>query len=83
MPTIRVRLFAGLHQMIGVREVELSVPDGATVAALTAALGEQYPQVKPFLPSLVCAVAEEYVPSDHVLFEGDSVALIPPVSGGL
>jgi molybdopterin converting factor small subunit len=31
---------------------------------------------------LVCAVDEEYVPSEHVLRDGDHVALIPPVSGG-
>jgi len=45
-------------------------------------LGEEYPIVQAFLPTLVCAVDEEYVPSEHVLAEGDHVALIPPVSGG-
>src|SRR5207302_6678299 len=38
--------------------------------------------VQPFLTTLVCAVDEEYVPSEHVLREGDAVALIPPISGG-
>ena len=31
---------------------------------------------------LVVAVNGEYVPMDHVLADGDEVALIPPVSGG-
>ena len=31
---------------------------------------------------LVCAVDEDYAPGDRVVQDGDSVALIPPVSGG-
>jgi molybdopterin synthase catalytic subunit len=82
MPTVNVRLFAGLREMIGERDVELALPDGATVGELRTRIGEQFPIVRPFLTTLVCAVDEEYVPSDHVLHEGDQVALIPPVSGG-
>ena len=82
MPVIHVRLFAGLHQMIGQREVDLDVPDGGTVSELRIALGERYPHVQAFLPTLVAAIDEDYVPVTHVLHDGDSVALIPPVSGG-
>lgn len=82
MATIRVRLFAGLHQMIGEREIDLDVSDGATVSDLRDALGERYPHVRAFLPTLVAAIDEDYVPITHVLHDGDRVALIPPVSGG-
>jgi molybdopterin synthase catalytic subunit len=82
MPVISVRLFAGLREMIGERDVDVELPEGATVGDLRARLGEEYPIVQAFLPTLVCAVDEEYVPSEHVLQSGDRVALIPPVSGG-
>ena len=82
MPSINVRLFAGLHDLVGKREVVLDVPDGATVMQLRDRLGEEYPIVRPFLSTLVCAVDEEYVTPDHVLRAGEDVALIPPVSGG-
>jgi molybdopterin synthase catalytic subunit len=82
MPTVSVRLFAGLHQLIGERELAMDLRDGATIADLRDRLGAEYPAVQAFLPTLVCAIAEEYVPSDTVLREGDRVALIPPVSGG-
>lgn len=82
MATVNVRLYAGLQDMIGARDVQLQVPDGATIGQLRDRLGEEYPVVQAFLPTLVCAVDEEYVPSDHVLHDGDNVALIPPVSGG-
>ena len=80
--TVHVRLFAGLHDMVGKRDLDLELPEGATIGELRDRLGEEYPIVQPFLSTLVCAVDEEYVPSDHVLSDGDKVALIPPVSGG-
>jgi molybdopterin converting factor small subunit len=82
MPTIHVRLFAGLYQTVGKRQIDLVVPDGGTIADLHESLGAAHPLVKPILPAIVAAVAEEYVGIDYVLHEGDEVALIPPVSGG-
>jgi molybdopterin synthase catalytic subunit len=79
---VNVRLFAGLHDLLGERQVTLELPEGATVADLREQLGRRYPVVTPFLSTLICAVDEEYVPLEHSLREGDDVALIPPVSGG-
>ena len=82
MPSISVRLFAGLRDMVGARSIRLDLPEGATIGDLRERVGQDYPAVRPFLTTLVCAVDEEYVPSSHVLRPGDDVALIPPVSGG-
>ena len=79
---VSVRLFAGLHDIVGRREVELELVDGATVADLRSQLGSRYPAVVPFMSTLVCAVNEEYVNNDYRLSPNDQVALIPPVSGG-
>jgi len=79
---VSVRLFAGLHDLVGRREVELELVDGATVADLREQLASQYPAVAPLMSALVCAVNEEYVPNERRLSPGDEVALIPPVSGG-
>ncbi|HZP56891.1 MAG TPA: molybdopterin converting factor subunit 1 [Dehalococcoidia bacterium] len=82
MPKVNVRLFAGLHDLVGRRDVVLDLPAGATIGQLRDQLANEYPVVQPFLTTLVAAVDEEYVPSEHVLREGESVALIPPISGG-
>ncbi len=79
---VNVRLFAGLHDLLGKRDVVLELAEGATVLQLREQLAKEYPIVTPYLTTLVCAVDEEYVPSEHRLQEGDEVALIPPVSGG-
>jgi molybdopterin synthase catalytic subunit len=79
---VYVSLFAGLKELVGQPKVTLELPEGATVDQLRDRLSEEYPRVIPFLPTLVCAVDEEYVSPDHPLSDGDDIALIPPVSGG-
>ena len=82
MPEIHVRLFAGLHDMVGKRDLVFDMPAGSTIGQLRDRLGLEYPAVQGMLSTLVCAVDEEYVPADHVLRDGDDVALIPPICGG-
>ena len=79
---VNISLFAGLHDLVGKREVMMELADGSTIDQLRNELGALYPVVVPYLATLVCAVADEYVPTDHQLKDGDEVALIPPVSGG-
>jgi molybdopterin synthase catalytic subunit len=74
---VTVRLFAMLRERAGAREVTLELPAGARVSDALAELGP----IAEGLP-LVMAVNREYAPEDHVLDEGDELALIPPVSGG-
>ncbi len=79
---VNIRLFAGLHDLVGKREVMMELADGSTVDQLRDELGTLYPVVIPYLATLVCAVDDEFVSTDHLLADGDEVALIPPVSGG-
>ncbi len=79
---IAVRLFAGLREALDLQEIEVDLPDGANVGDLRAKLGSEWPKLGLFLPSLVCAVNQEYRDDGFVLHEGDEVALIPPISGG-
>jgi MoaE-MoaD fusion protein len=74
---VRVRLFAGLRERAGAREVELELPDGARVADAL----ERMRGLTDGVP-VVMAVNHEYADDDAMLHPGDEVALIPPVSGG-
>ena len=74
---ITVRLFAGLRERAGAGQLELELPDGASVAQVwpTLELGDE--------PSgLLYAVNRVYAEPDRLLADGDEVAMIPPVSGG-
>jgi molybdopterin converting factor subunit 1 len=74
---VRVRLFAGLRERGGVAERELELPDDAQVADAWAELG-----LGDEPSGLLYAVNRRYVDREHVLDDGDELALIPPVSGG-
>jgi molybdopterin synthase sulfur carrier subunit len=82
MPNVSVRLFAGLQGLVGKQALEMALPAGATVATLRDRLVDEYPQVEPFMSTLVCAVDDEMMSSDYVLSEGERVELIPPIAGG-
>jgi molybdopterin synthase catalytic subunit len=73
---IRVRVFAGLRERAGWSECELDRV--ATVADVWPALG-----LGDEPPGLLYAVNQEYAGRDRELADGDEVALIPPVSGGV
>jgi molybdopterin converting factor subunit 1 len=79
---VRVELFAGLREVIGQQEIDVDLARGASVGDLREKLRRDFPQLAPFLPSLVCAVNEEYRLPEYILQDGDEVALIPPISGG-
>jgi molybdopterin converting factor subunit 1 len=80
--TVRILLFAGLRERLRSDWVELELPEGATVAELLAALGEQHPALRELLPPCRVAVEQEFVAAGHRVRAGDEIAVIPPVSGG-
>jgi MoaE-MoaD fusion protein len=71
---VTVRLFAGLRERAGWSQKEI---DAATVADVWSKLdlGNEP-------DGLLYAVNKEYAPKETPLADGDTVALIPPVSGG-
>ena len=78
----RVRFFARLSEIAGMRETEVDVGEGLRVSDVFATLVERWPEMRDLEPSLLYAVNAEYVPPDHPVRPGDELALIPPVSGG-
>jgi len=81
---VTVRLFAGLREVAGSDALveEFAAPD-VTVETLRARLGEAHPKLGPYLSGVAIAVNEEYIlEPGTALHDGDTVALIPPISGG-
>ena len=79
---VNTRFFAIYRERAGLKEEDLYLDEGATSARLVERLSELHPGLFEGGGRLVVAVNGEYVPMDHVLADGDEVALIPPVSGG-
>lgn len=80
--TVRVLVFAAARELLGVREVSLSLAEGATAGDALEALCQRGPLLRPYAHALRLAVNGDYVSPEHVLRTGDEVAVIPPVAGG-
>ncbi|MBM7583972.1 molybdopterin synthase sulfur carrier subunit [Bacillus pakistanensis] len=77
---ITVLFFAGIREEIGLNELKIVEMDNITVHEL-----KQYLQNKYSLSSLnqvVTAINESFVTDDELIKDQDTIAFIPPVSGG-
>lgn len=79
---IKVRLFANLRELVGEREITISVPGGVTVSYLNNEILNKYPQLKSFSNKFVTSVNCKVTTGDTVITSSDEIALLPPVSGG-
>ena len=78
---VRVLLFGSVREALGVKDLDIELETGATVGALRALLAgrhELFSRIR-----LLAAVNQETVDDAQVLAEGDEVAFLPPVSGGM
>lgn len=79
---IKVRLFADLRELVGEREITITVPTGVTVSYLNNEILKRYPQLKSFSNKFVTSVNCKVTTGDTIITSSDEIALLPPVSGG-
>lgn len=80
--TVRLLLFATYRDFAGAPELRLELPAGTTARGLVDTVrqrGGGFARI-PHEPAV--AVNQEYASLEHVLSDGDEVALLPPVAGG-
>ena len=76
---INILFFAHLQDAIGKEKISLEI-DTISIADLKKELASQYKL--PNLDNVMFAINEEYASGEDLVKAGDTVALIPPVSGG-
>ena len=79
---VSVRLFAVARDRVGNEQVEVDLDEGATVADLRRRLSQDWPQLDDLWPYCLLAVNEEYATAQTPISAEDTIACIPPVSGG-
>jgi molybdopterin synthase sulfur carrier subunit len=77
---IRLLYFAILREKLGKQEEMLEF--SGSVEELRKLLVEREPHLEDVLKVCLFAVNQEYVKEDFILKGGETVAVIPPVSGG-
>ena len=76
-----VLYFGVLKDVVGRGRSEMELAEGASVAELLEA--HRGLAKGPIWESIAVAVNQEYARAGDVLKDGDEVALLPPVSGGI
>ena len=92
---MRVSFFASLREIVGGRDIDVSLPEGATVRDLAEELVRRWPELREHLLTDEGALSRRaaiYVDGRNVrwlpdaeatrLSENQSVAVIPPAAGG-
>jgi sulfur-carrier protein len=75
----KILFFAHLRDVVGKDYVEMDVK-GQTVAQFKQTIAEMY-AIQNF-DQVMTAINEEFSANDDRIQEGDTIAFIPPVSGG-
>jgi molybdopterin converting factor subunit 1 len=80
---IRVLFFGVLRDIVGLKETSLEVPEGGRLAWVFESYATRFPRLKEMSASIVLARNQQFATPADALSEGDEVAFLPPVSGGL
>ncbi len=67
---------------MGLKLLELDVPDTLTIQGLKDKLAEEYPKVKESLKSVLITINREYAFDEAVIPPNAEIGMFPPVSGG-
>jgi len=79
---VRVRLFARYREATGQERLDVDVPEGGTVEAVSKGLILRHLALARYRAYALFAVGHDYVEPDHRLAPDDELCLFPPVSGG-
>ena len=79
---VHVKLFSSFREIVGAKEEDLELDDGATVQVLLEHYIAKFPQMGKFREHIILSVNKEYGAPTKVLKAGDEVSFLPPVSGG-
>jgi MoaD family protein len=79
---IHVQFYAQLRDLVGVRELEVDLPEGVTVRGLLDEIYAQQPSLRAHDKSILVGAGVEFVDRDYKLKSGDEVSIMPPVQGG-
>jgi MoaD family protein len=79
---IHVQFYAQLQDLVGTRELDIDLAEGATVRDLLSEIYAQQPALRPHDKSILVGVGVEFVDRNYELKPGEEIAIMPPVQGG-
>ena len=80
---IKVLFFGFAHDLTGLREEQVELGEGENLQGLRRLYEDRFPRLGELAGSLLLAINQQIADPLAVLQEGDEVAFMPPVSGGM
>ena len=79
---VKLLLFATIRERMGLKSLELDVPDALTIQGLKDKLAEEHPKAKESMKSVLITINREYAFDEAVIPMNAEIGMFPPVSGG-
>jgi MoaE-MoaD fusion protein len=79
---VRVQFYAQLRELIGVNELDVEIPQSATVRELLEKIYAQKPALRAHDKSILVGAGLEFVDRNYKLNPEEEIAIMPPVQGG-
>ncbi len=80
---VRLLSFASVSDILGREERHLSLAEGSSIRDLKRLLESEHPELEGIWQGVAVAINGDLVTDTEALEDGDEVALLPPVSGGV
>lgn len=79
---VRVQFFSHLRDLASVSELEVDLPEGATVNDLLQKVYSEKPRLLLADKTILTAAGLEFVDRGYRLRPGEEISIMPPVQGG-
>jgi molybdopterin converting factor small subunit len=79
---VRALFYAQLRDLVGSREIDVDLAEGATVRDLLEQIYAQQPKLRSHDKSILIGAGVEFVDRNYKLMPADEISIMPPVQGG-
>lgn len=82
MITIKISFFASIRAIIGVKSIQLEIPEGSTISDLKEILVRKYPEAADAFPGLLTSINRVFSQEHDLIPEDAEVAFFSHIAGG-
>jgi MoaD family protein len=79
---VRAQFYAQLRDLVGSREMDIDLEEGATVRDLLEQVYAEQPKLRVHDKGILIGAGVEFVDRKYKLKPGDEISIMPPVQGG-
>ena len=82
MKSIVVISYANIREIVGKKEIVLTITDNDTIGDIKTMMTKQYPRLKAVLHNVLFIIDGKIALDGHRPIEGDKITILPRIGGG-